>query len=55
MGNGAFMPCGQSLFRNSNLWLDQYRQLWEARLDRFGSALKKKQQTNTLPKKKRHS
>ena len=26
-------------------WLAQYRQLWEARLDRFETALEKKQQS----------
>lgn len=26
-------------FREIDAWLDQYRQLWDARLDRFGGAL----------------
>ena len=30
-------------FREIDDWLSQYRPLWEARLDRFGEALKKKQ------------
>ena len=30
-------------FREIDDWLSQYRHLWEARLDRFGEALKKKQ------------
>jgi DNA-binding transcriptional ArsR family regulator len=31
-------------FRELDAWLASYRQLWEARLDRFGAALEKKQQ-----------
>lgn len=30
-------------FRELDKWLAQYRSLWEARLDRFGEALKKRQ------------
>jgi len=30
-------------FREIEKWLAMYRRLWEARLDRFGAALKKKQ------------
>lgn len=29
-------------FQELGGWLDQYRNLWEARIDRFGSALEKK-------------
>lgn len=29
-------------FREIDAWLQQYRQLWEARLDRFGAALEKR-------------
>lgn len=31
-------------FRQIDDWLGQYRKLWEARLDRFGTALEKTQQ-----------
>ncbi|AEI68723.1 ArsR/SmtB family transcription factor [Corallococcus macrosporus] len=31
-------------FRELEGWLTPYRELWEARLDRFGAALEKKQQ-----------
>jgi len=31
-------------FRELEGWLDGYRRLWEARLDRFGAALEKKRQ-----------
>ncbi|WP_338871461.1 metalloregulator ArsR/SmtB family transcription factor [Myxococcus stipitatus] len=31
-------------FQELEGWLGPYRQLWEARLDRFGAALKKKQE-----------
>lgn len=30
-------------FRELDAWLTQYRTLWDARLDRFGAALEKKQ------------
>jgi DNA-binding transcriptional ArsR family regulator len=32
-------------FRELDQWLAQYRSLWEARLDRFGAALEKRQST----------
>ncbi len=38
-------------FEELDAWLAQYRQLWEARLDRFGEALKKKQQARAALKK----
>jgi len=31
-------------FREIDEWLAQYRKLWDARLDRFGNALEKRQQ-----------
>ena len=31
-------------FLELDAWLTQYRNVWEARLDRFGAALEKKQQ-----------
>lgn len=31
-------------FREMDEWLGPYRKMWEARLDRFGAALEKKQQ-----------
>lgn len=31
-------------FRELDKWLAQYRELWEARLDRFGAALEKRKQ-----------
>jgi DNA-binding transcriptional ArsR family regulator len=34
-------------FRELEAWLTQYRELWEARLDRFEAALEKKQQQQT--------
>jgi DNA-binding transcriptional ArsR family regulator len=33
-------------------WLESYRGLWEARLDRFGAALEKRQHARRLTKKK---
>ena len=33
-------------FRELETWVDSYRSLWEARLDRFGAALAKTQNTS---------
>lgn len=41
-------------FRELDQWLDQYRGLWEARLDRLGAALEKRRQTPE-PKKRSKS
>jgi DNA-binding transcriptional ArsR family regulator len=38
-------------FRELNKWLAQYRNLWEARLDRLGAALKKQQSSGKPPNK----
>lgn len=35
-------------FRELDSWLSGYRKLWEARLDRFGAALEKKQEHKKL-------
>jgi DNA-binding transcriptional ArsR family regulator len=35
-------------FRELDEWLAKYRELWEARLDRFGAALEVRQQHRTL-------
>ena len=42
-------------FRELDAWLDQYRGLWEARLDRFGAALAERQEKhrNTGKEKRR--
>lgn len=40
-------------FRELDLWLAGYRDLWEARLDRFGAALAKKQETRAAKAKRR--
>lgn len=37
-------------FREVDRWLAQYRQLWEARLDRFGAALEARQAHRDDPK-----
>lgn len=34
-------------FQELEAWLAGYRQLWEARLDRFGAALEKRQQSKS--------
>jgi DNA-binding transcriptional ArsR family regulator len=38
-------------FRELDKWLAQYRNLWEARLDRLGAALEKQQSGGTPPNK----
>ena len=37
-------------FRELDTWLGQYRNLWEARLDRFAAALDRKQKARTGPR-----
>jgi len=34
-------------FRELDAWMAGYRQIWEARLDRFGAALERKQKART--------
>jgi DNA-binding transcriptional ArsR family regulator len=38
-------------FRDLDKWLAQYRNLWEARLDRLGAALEKKPSSRKRPNK----
>jgi DNA-binding transcriptional ArsR family regulator len=38
-------------FREMDVWLAGYRSLWEARLDRFGAALARKQKTRAARRK----
>ncbi len=40
-------------FRELEIWLARYRNLWEARLDRFGAALEKKQEAAARAKPRR--
>lgn len=40
-------------FRELDGWLAEYRDLWEARLDRFGAALEKKQQARRAKHKRK--
>src|SRR5262245_32448492 len=42
----------QEPFREIEEWLTQYRRLWEARLDRFGAALEKKQRAKDRSKRR---
>ena len=37
-------------FQELDMWIAQYRKLWEARLDRFGAALEKKQKARAKRK-----
>jgi len=39
-------------FRELATWVDRYRSLWEARLERFGAALTQRQRTATARAKK---
>ena len=36
-------------FREVDAWLEQYRGLWEARLDRFGAALERRRKAGPTP------
>ena len=38
-------------FRELDEWLTEYRMLWEARIDRFGAALKKQEQARRAKKR----
>jgi len=38
-------------FRELDSWLSRYRELWEARLDRFGRALEKKRRSRAAKEK----
>src|ERR1700742_3394350 len=40
-------------FRELEMWLSQFRGLWEARLDRFGAALEKQQARRTSRRRQR--
>jgi DNA-binding transcriptional ArsR family regulator len=39
-------------FRELDTWLDSYRSLWEARLDKLGQALERKQKARAKSKEK---
>src|SRR6185436_11284524 len=43
-GQRRLYPLKPEPFREIDEWLAQYRKLWEARLDRFETALEKRQQ-----------
>ena len=42
----------QEPFRDIEAWLSGYRQLWEARLDRFGAALEERRRTKSTDERK---
>lgn len=42
-------------FRELDDWVNQYRRLWEARLDAFGEALERKQRARTRAHRKRRA
>ena len=42
-------------FRELDGWLAQYRDVWEARLDRFGAALEKKQQAQRARQRRKRT
>ncbi len=45
VGQRRFYSLRPERFRELDDWLAQYRSLWDARLDRFGAALEKRQKT----------
>jgi DNA-binding transcriptional ArsR family regulator len=42
-------------FRELDAWVTQYRQLWNARLDAFGTALARKQRARTSQRRSRRT
>lgn len=42
-------------FRELEVWLRDYRQLWEARLDRFGAALEERRKGSDTTKKEQET
>lgn len=40
-------------FRELDTWLARYRDLWEARLDRFGAALEKRQRRGSVTQRRK--
>lgn len=42
-------------FRELEAWLSDYRQLWEARLDRFGAALEDRRNDGAVTKKEKET
>jgi DNA-binding transcriptional ArsR family regulator len=50
-GPQRFYSLRAAPFRELDVWLDGYRALWEARLDRFGAALVRKQRARAAKAK----
>ena len=50
-GQRRFYSLQPDRFRELDQWLAQYRELWDERLDRFGAALKKRQQARKAQSK----
>jgi hypothetical protein len=51
-GQKRFYSLCPGPFRDIDAWVGQYRQLWEARLDKFGEALARKREAKTIPPQK---
>ena len=49
-GSRKFYSLKPEPFRELDAWLDGYRRLWEARLDRFAEALERKQRARAKRK-----
>jgi DNA-binding transcriptional ArsR family regulator len=49
-GQRRFYALRPEPFRDLEAWLAEYRQLWEARLDRFGAALEERQKVRRASK-----
>lgn len=52
-GQRRFYALRPEPFRELEAWLAGYRQLWEARLDRFGAALERRKDRSTTNKEPR--
>jgi len=54
-GQRRFYALRPEPFRELDAWLDGYRRLWEARLDRFNAALERRRKDQATTKKEKRS
>lgn len=54
-GQKRFYSLCPGPFRDFDLWISRYRQLWEGRLDKFGEALARKREKTSGPQTRKSS
>lgn len=54
-GSNRFYSLKAARFQELDAWISAYRKLWEARLDRLGLALQKKQKARALARGKKNT